>query len=95
MPDVWWTRDTDGLVLVLHVQPGAKHTEIQGLHGDALKIRLAAAPVEGRANAELTRFLAEIFRVRQRDVCLLSGETSRQKRFRVSGSAVDPATLLR
>jgi uncharacterized protein (TIGR00251 family) len=54
-----WRREEDGaVVLVLHVQPGAKRTEVAGVHGDALKIRLAAPPVDGKANAELVRFLA-------------------------------------
>jgi uncharacterized protein len=67
------------------------------LHGDALKIRVAAQPVEGRANSEIIRFLAEKFVVPQRDIHLISGETSRQKRFRiicVIDSTIDPASLL-
>ena len=90
----WFSRADDAITLVLHVQPGARRTEVQGLHGDALKIRLAAPPIEGRANQELVRFLAEHFKVPLRDVCLIVGETSRRKRFRVSGSTIDPASLL-
>ena len=94
MPAAWFSRADGVITLSLHVQPGAKRTEVQGLHGDALKIRLAAPPIEGRANQELVRFLAECFQVPQRNVSLIAGETSRQKRFRISGSVIDPASLL-
>ncbi len=90
----WFRQDGDGLVVAIHAQPGAKRTEVQGLHGDALKVRVSAPPLEGRANAELQRYLAELFGVPQRNVTQLSGETSRQKRFRIVGSAVDPASVL-
>jgi uncharacterized protein (TIGR00251 family) len=55
-----WLRSSDrGITLTLHIQPGAKRTEVAGLYGDALKIRLAAPPVDGKANAALISFLAE------------------------------------
>ena len=71
-------------MLILHIQPGAKRTEIVGQHGDALKIRLAAPPVDGKANAELIRFLAERLRVPRSAIRLVSGESSRAKRLRVT-----------
>ena len=88
-----WARAVPGaLLLELHVQPGASRTEVAGLHGGALKIRLAARPVDGAANAELVRFLAEAFGVARRDVAIESGEASRRKRVRVAGAS-DPARL--
>lgn len=81
-------------MLVLHVQPGAKRTEVSGLHGEALKIRLAAPPIEGRANEALLRFIAERFDVPQREVELLRGGQSRHKMVKVTGSAVQPESLL-
>ena len=65
MPYRWFRSDAGGerLVLTLHVQPGAKRSEVAGPHGDALKIKLAAPPVEGVANATLLAFFAEIFNV--------------------------------
>jgi uncharacterized protein (TIGR00251 family) len=87
-PPVAWRRE-DGrgesaaLVLTIHAQPGAKRTEVAGVHGDALRIRLAAPPVDGKANAELARFLAEAFGVPRRAVTLVRGETSRQKVVRI------------
>ena len=57
----WLSRAADGsVILTLHIQPGAKKTEITGLHGEALKIRLAAPPVDGKANACLIEFLSGI-----------------------------------
>lgn len=81
-------------MLSLHVQPGAKQTAVAGLHGDTLKIRLAAPPIEGRANEALLRFIADFFKVAVRDVEIRKGEQSRQKRVEVRGSAVPPQSLL-
>ena len=79
-----WRRESDGAItLTLRVQPGAGRSEFAGLHGDALKLRLGAPPLEGKANAELIRFLADAFCVPQRNVLLLRGETSRAKIVRV------------
>lgn len=81
------------IVLELHVQPGAKRTEAAGVHGDRVKIRLAAPPVDGAANDELVRFLADAFGVPKRRVTIVSGATSRQKRVRIEGAASRPAWL--
>jgi uncharacterized protein (TIGR00251 family) len=90
----WRREEGDGaahvITLTLHVQPGAKRTEVAGLHGDALKIRLAAPPVEGKANAELLRYLAEAFGVPQRAVTLVRGETSRSKTVRIVAPSMRP-----
>lgn len=90
----WYRRNGDELTLTLHVQPGAKRSEVAGLHGEALKIRLAAPPIEGRANAALCKFVAKLFQVAPRDVTLKQGEQSRHKVIAISGSTVDPASLL-
>ncbi|MGH8493238.1 MAG: DUF167 domain-containing protein [Moraxellaceae bacterium] len=78
------------LLLVVHAQPGAKQSAFAGLHGDALKVRLAAPAQDGRANDELRRFLAAAFAVSLGAVILLSGETSRRKRLRIVGVTVIP-----
>jgi uncharacterized protein (TIGR00251 family) len=91
----WHGRAPDGaLLLTLHVQPGAKRTEVAGLHGGALKVRVSAPALEDRANEALVEFLAERLGVARRDVTLASGARSRHKRFRVVGAAVDPRVLL-
>lgn len=84
--NTWWRRGADGsLTLSVHVQPGARTTEVAGLHGHALKIRLAAPPVDGRANAALIDFVATRLGVARSRVSLVAGGTSRQKVLRVEG----------
>jgi hypothetical protein len=90
----WYRRDGEVLSLTLHVQPGAKRTEISGLHGEALKIRLAAPPLEGRANEVLLRFIADTFGVPLRQVELKQGGQSRHKVVMVTGSKVAPESVL-
>lgn len=82
----WLLADDKGVTLRLHIQPGAKKTEVVGLHGEALKIRLAAPPVDGKANACLIAFLADQLGVAKSAVELLSGDSSRAKRVRVGGA---------
>jgi uncharacterized protein len=71
----------DALVLkvAVHAAPGAKRTECQGAYGDALKVRLAAPPVDGKANQALQVWLAFVFGLRQSQIELISGQTSRSK----------------
>jgi uncharacterized protein len=69
----------------VRVQPRASRSEVVGTYGDALRIRLAAPPVDGAANAELVDFLAEIFAVARRSVKILAGESSRSKIVEVEG----------
>ena len=91
---VWLREERDGdLVLTLHVQPNARKTEFAGLHGDAMKIRLAAPPVDGKANAALCAFLAKFCNVGKSAVTLVSGESARTKRVRIHG--VDASTQAR
>jgi hypothetical protein len=89
-PVAWRREGRDHLVLNLHVQPGASRTEVAGVHGDALKVRLAAPPAEGRANAALVAFLAEAFGVPRAGVALLRGATSRRKSVRIERPAKRP-----
>ena len=74
-------------VLELHVQPGAKRTGIAGMHGERIKVRLAAPASEGRANEALVEFLADAFGVAKRDITILSGMKSRDKRVAIEGGA--------
>lgn len=81
----WLVADGKGVTLRLHIQPGAKKTEVVGPHGAALKIRLAAPPVDGKANACLMEFLAGRLGVAKSSVSLVSGESARAKRVRIDG----------
>lgn len=65
--------------LELLISPNAKKSKIVGPHGDRLKIALAAPPVDGKANEELIRFLAEEFNLKQNQIEIVKGQTSRQK----------------
>ena len=76
-------------VVRFHVVPRASKTEIVGRHGDAIKIRIKAPPVDGAANEELTRFLAKRFGVPRSAVQLLSGTSSRDKRVAITGMPAD------
>ncbi|GAB4263397.1 MAG: DUF167 family protein YggU [Deferrisomatales bacterium] len=81
-------RDADGgVVLSVWVQPRASRDQIVGMQGDALKVRIAAPPVDGEANAALTRFLAKTLRVPKRAVEIASGSSGRRKTVRIRGVA--------
>lgn len=83
-----------GVRLTVHVQPGASRSEVAGTHGDAIKLRLAAPPVDGKANEALLRFLADRLGVPRRSVSLVRGAASRAKVIEVSGVDVATATRL-
>ena len=75
----------DGVRLTLHIQPRASRTELTGRHGDAIKIRLAAPPVDGAANAELVSFLADRLGVPRAAVVIRHGESGRRKTVEIGG----------
>lgn len=91
-----WLRVADDgrLVLTLHVQPGARKTEFAGLHGDALKLRLAAPPAEGKANLALVRFIADALGLPVAAITLKSGHTARRKVLEVRGARPEAAACL-
>ena len=81
-----WVKATDGGVMVtLRIAPRASRDGVAGVMGDALKIRLRAPPVDGKANAALRAFLAGALGVPERAVTIVAGETGRLKRVRVDG----------
>ncbi|HZQ74064.1 MAG TPA: DUF167 family protein [Burkholderiales bacterium] len=71
------------LVLELHVQPGASRTEMAGMHGERLNVRLAARAVDGKANAALVEFLAGHYGVARSSVTIEAGLRSRRKRVAI------------
>ena len=75
----------------IYVQPRASRSEVAGRHADAIKIRIAAPPVDGAANDELVRFLAERLGTPRSAVTIVSGATSRTKRVRISGMSAAEA----
>lgn len=85
-PPPWLSSHAEGLVLALHVQPGARRTAVVGVHGDRLKIAIASPPADGRANAALLEFLARRLSVARAALELLSGASSREKRVALRSS---------
>ena len=92
-PCPWLREGAQHVILTLHIQPGAKKSAVVGEHGEALKIRLAAPPVDGKANACLLDFLADLLGVTKKQVLLQSGAAARAKRVRVEG--IDAASVQR
>ena len=83
-------QDTkDGAILTVHIQPRASTTECVGIHGDAIKVRVAAPPVDGAANDELIRFLANRLSIPFTSVRIHSGAGGRHKRVLVKGIAAE------
>jgi uncharacterized protein len=72
-------RTGAGVRLTVRVQPRSSVTKITGIHGDALKIRLAAPPVDGAANKALIALLSEAFEIPRALVTIVSGASSRTK----------------
>ena len=83
----------EDLILNVQLQPRASRDEFAGRHGDAIKIRLTAPPVDGRANAALIAFLAAALGVPKSRVTLESGATGRHKRLRIAAPTRVPADL--
>jgi len=87
-------QDGADVLLAVYVQPGAKQTSWAGLYGERVKIRLAAPPIDGRANAALCDWLATQFGCAPRDVNVEKGLTSRTKLVRVCGALVMNVSML-
>jgi uncharacterized protein (TIGR00251 family) len=81
----------NGVVIDVRVIPRAARSEIAGVRGDAILVRLTAAPVDGAANAKLIDVIADAFGLPRRAVSLVAGERSRQKRVEVIGVDVERA----
>jgi uncharacterized protein (TIGR00251 family) len=81
--NTWYRWDGDDLLLTLKIQPRASRDELAGPLDEALKVRITAPPVDGKANHHLIGFLAKTFGVAKGDVVLESGAGSRTKRIRV------------
>ena len=80
------TSTEDGILLNLRVSPGAKSSSIEGFYGEsALKLKVAAPPVNGKANAEAERFLAELLDIPRSNVTVVRGASSRDKVVLVRG----------
>jgi len=90
----WYRKTKEGWLISVHAQPGAKKSVVTGLHGESLKVRVAAPPVEGKANDALTAFVAKALGVPRRAVSIVKGASSREKLLLVTDAAANPARLL-
>jgi uncharacterized protein (TIGR00251 family) len=83
-----------GFSLQVLVQPRASRTRVVGVHGDRLKIQLAAPPVDGEANAALVDFLSDLLQLPRNHLQIATGQTSRRKTVRVLGLSTQKAERL-
>ncbi len=81
-----------GVLLNIKAVPGAKRSEVAGVLGDRLKVRVAAPPEDGKANAAIAELLAKEFKVRARDVEIIRGHSNPEKTVRVRGITLAQAT---
>lgn len=79
------TEKTDDAILTIRVVPRASKSEIVGFTDGALKIRIAAPPIDGAANVEIVKLLAKTFAVSKSRIEILSGQTSRMKQVKIGG----------
>ena len=89
----WYQYNNNKLILTLYIQPNAKFSGIVGLHGSALKIKLASPPIDGKANKALLLFIAKQFDVPLGQIKLIRGEKSRLKIVEIIGSSKNPETF--
>ena len=90
MPYLATQRD-GSLYLSLHVQPGASRTRFAGLYGESLKLAVKAPPVEGKANKEVIAFLAIFFKIPKKEITIVGGLQSREKRCRIGSLSEEEA----
>jgi uncharacterized protein (TIGR00251 family) len=82
---------SNGIILPVHAQPGARKSGITGVHAGRLKIAVTQAPEKGKANQALIKLLAEVVEIKRSQIVLIAGETSHHKKFLITG--IDRATL--
>lgn len=92
--DLFDVEDGGAVVLRLHVQPGAGRTALVGRHGDALKVKVAVPPEQGRANEACVGLVASTLGVAKGQVEVVSGPASRTKRVRITGLEADEVQRL-
>jgi uncharacterized protein (TIGR00251 family) len=82
---------SDGIILPVHAQPGARKNGVTGVHAGRLKVAVAQPPEKGKANVALIKLLAELLGLKRAQIALVAGDTSHHKKFLIRG--VDRATL--
>jgi len=87
-------QDGEGVLIDVHVQPGARRDQVVGAYGGALKLAVQAPPEKGRANKAVVKLMARVLGLRRSDVAIVRGETGRRKVVRVAGVTVDRVRAL-
>ncbi|MFP5392590.1 MAG: DUF167 domain-containing protein [Gammaproteobacteria bacterium] len=93
MIPAWCSAQPGALRLAVQVTPNAKKTEVIGVQDDALKLKLQAQPIEGKANEALIKYLAKTLGVPRGAVTITHGATSRRKLVEVASSSLDPESV--
>lgn len=91
----WIKNHPKGTVLLLHIQPGASKTELAGIHGERIKVKIKAPPRDGEANAAVVDFFSEILETAKAKIFLIRGESSRQKDLLVELPAAEVTILVK
>ncbi len=94
MPAHYSWQEED-LILHCHLQPKAANDEIVGVHGDRLKIRITAPPIDGKANEHIIKWFSKLFKVPRSDIEILQGELGRQKTLRIKSPKILPEHIAR
>ncbi len=92
---MWYQTTDSGLVISVRVIAGATREGVAGIHGEALKVKVATAPEKGKANERVTDLLSKLFQVTRHDVSLVAGRSSQRKRFAISGPPERLGTIAR
>jgi uncharacterized protein len=93
MAGSWWSVGDGGITVAVRVVPGARRSELVAASAAALRIRVAAPAHDGKANAEVRRFLGEVFGVRSSAVSIVRGERARDKVVTIAGIVQPPPEL--
>jgi len=94
LPEGLITESAAGVTIRLHLQPRASKTELCGIHGDELKVRVTSPPVDDAANRLCIEFFAKTFKVSKSAVSIISGHKSRHKRLQITGIVLKDAAEL-
>ena len=93
--DSWWRPYDAGILLRVRAVPNGRRDEIVGVVDGALKVKLSAPPVDGKANDALLRLVVQEFGVRRSQVRVRAGSTARRKTVQISGIDAPPTSLSR
>ncbi|GAB1059261.1 MULTISPECIES: DUF167 family protein YggU [Shewanella] len=91
MKAVSWEQQD--LLLNLYIQPKASRDQLVGLHGEEFKVAITAPPVDGKANAHLTKYLSKAFKVPKGQIAIVKGELGRHKQVRIESPKILPAEI--